>query len=1135
MKIRAQRLRVCVLQAVLIAFVVSAVVTAVIVPWSMARTAGLDSVREVAIPLVRRVVATARSEVLSILQLAPETTEHVLDSMLRTGQLRPGNTTHDIHEFIAIGLLHSPDMQLRYMCMIYKDCQMGCAQFDKASNTTALNVMQAISAGLYRLDLRNHNLDRDQERWIRQEFFNGSETASAIALSTCNSAAILDTVDKELDTIAVEMVDQAGVDFSSWEFSVLGNESSYVRVCSYALKQFGAPSLLRVTDGAIVSFLQRAEALYNDAPYHNKLHAADVVHAACYLITQTPEMHLSPMEKLSVVLAAALHDIGHPGRTNQFQCATLSDLALVYNDQSVLENHHASTGYRLMLDSGILDSLKEGPLRDLRRNVVGLILATDMGRHFELVSEFKSRMASGASHAEAKSLSMKMVIKLADSSNLCRPRAEMLEWVNRVYEEFLQQGDDEKARGLPVSANMDRDDSSVARLEQNYLKFICCPMFQVIVPWSMARTAGLDSVREVAIPLIRRVVATARSEVLHILQLAPETTEHVLDSMLRTGQLRPGNTTHDIHEFIAIGLLHSPDMQLRYMCMGYTDCRMGCAQFNKASNTTALNAKTVHSIVPVITKNEEAPFFFAEDTYFTSSARISGAEETIHVAALPTQDKYGLNWTTIVAVAESDYTGTLTHQSRSALIAGIAIVCGAPLAIGAVSIVALVVIMSATRKVFQAETSGVTTGIDKVMSLLLQIKNEDLTHDEVEQNVTQVMQAISAGLYKLDLRNHDLDRDQMRWIRQEFFNGSETASAIALSTCSSAAVLTSRVDRELEAIAEDLADEAGRNFSTWDFSVLGDDSCYVRVCSYALKQFGAPSLLRVTDGAIVSFLQRAEALYNDAPYHNKLHAADVVHAACYLITQTPEMHLSPMEKLSVVLAAALHDIGHPGRTNQFQCATLSDLALVYNDQSVLENHHASTGYRLMLDSGILDSLKEGPLRDLRRNVVGLILATDMGRHFELVSEFKSRMASGASHAEAKSLSMKMVIKLADSSNLCRPRAEMLEWVNRVYEEFLQQGDDEKARGLPVSANMDRDDSSVARLEQNYLKFICCPMFQAAAVGGLMRALQRKPLRRLLVSEPLTTYDAMPPGLTESTGCACRASERAASSVEPGSE
>ena len=77
---------------------------------------------------------------------------------------------------------------------------------------------------------------------------------------------------------------------------------------------------------------------------------------------------MSEKERLSIldltvsVIAAAAHDVGHPGVNNDFLKMTSSDLALRYNDQSVLEHFHAATCFEVLrdhLDHNWLSLLKQ--------------------------------------------------------------------------------------------------------------------------------------------------------------------------------------------------------------------------------------------------------------------------------------------------------------------------------------------------------------------------------------------------------------------------------------------------------------------------------------------------------------------------------------------------------------------------------------------------------------------------------------------------------------------------------------------------------------------------------------------------------------------------------------------------------
>ena len=86
-----------------------------------------------------------------------------------------------------------------------------------------------------------------------------------------------------------------------------------------------------------------------DIPYHNHLHAADVTQSTHILLSSSAlEEVFTPHEILAAILASSIHDVDHPGVTNQFLVNTESELALIYNDESVLENHHLAVAFKLM-------------------------------------------------------------------------------------------------------------------------------------------------------------------------------------------------------------------------------------------------------------------------------------------------------------------------------------------------------------------------------------------------------------------------------------------------------------------------------------------------------------------------------------------------------------------------------------------------------------------------------------------------------------------------------------------------------------------------------------------------------------------------------------------------------------------
>jgi len=50
----------------------------------------------------------------------------------------------------------------------------------------------------------------------------------------------------------------------------------------------------------------------------------------------------------SILIGGSIHDHEHPGFNNVYLVNTGNELAIRYNDQSVLENHHVASSFKLM-------------------------------------------------------------------------------------------------------------------------------------------------------------------------------------------------------------------------------------------------------------------------------------------------------------------------------------------------------------------------------------------------------------------------------------------------------------------------------------------------------------------------------------------------------------------------------------------------------------------------------------------------------------------------------------------------------------------------------------------------------------------------------------------------------------------
>ncbi|KAF5404799.1 Phosphodiesterase [Paragonimus heterotremus] len=90
----------------------------------------------------------------------------------------------------------------------------------------------------------------------------------------------------------------------------------------------------------------------------------------------------------------------------------------------------------------------------------------------------------------------------------------------------------------------------------------------------------------------------------------------------------------------------------------------------------------------------------------------------------------------------------------------------------------------------------------------------------------------------------------------------------------------------------------------------------------AYRIFQKRDLMRIfciDPATLVRYLLKVESSYHsDVPYHNALHAADVTQTSHYLLQAEPlEDVFSDLEILAVIFASAVHDVDHPGLTNQY--------------------------------------------------------------------------------------------------------------------------------------------------------------------------------------------------------------------------
>uniref|UniRef100_A0A452GEQ0 Phosphodiesterase n=1 Tax=Gopherus agassizii TaxID=38772 RepID=A0A452GEQ0_9SAUR len=285
-------------------------------------------------------------------------------------------------------------------------------------------------------------------------------------------------------------------DFNIFELEAVTNKRPLVYLGLKVFARFGVCEFLNCSEATLRAWFQVIEANYHSTnSYHNSTHAADVLHATAFFLgKERVKGNLDHLDEVAALIAATVHDVDHPGRTNSFLCNAGSELAVLYNDTAVLESHHTALAFQLTAKDNkcnIFKNIDRNHYRTLRQAIIDMVLATEMTKHFEHVNKFVNSinkpMSEGSdcecapnvkNFPENQTLIKRMMIKCADVANPCRPLELCIEWAGRISEEYFAQTDEEKRQGLPVVMPVfDRKTCSIPKSQISFIDYFITDMF----------------------------------------------------------------------------------------------------------------------------------------------------------------------------------------------------------------------------------------------------------------------------------------------------------------------------------------------------------------------------------------------------------------------------------------------------------------------------------------------------------------------------------------------------------------------------------------------------------------------------------------------------------------------------------
>ncbi|XP_023086722.1 cGMP-inhibited 3',5'-cyclic phosphodiesterase B isoform X2 [Piliocolobus tephrosceles] len=332
----------------------------------------------------------------------------------------------------------------------------------------------------------SRKLFQEGDNWLTEEAQNEQQTNIEQEVS--------------LDLILVEEYDSLIEKMSNWNFPIfelvekMGEKSGRIlsEVMYTLFQDTGLLEIFKIPTQQFMNYFRALENGYRDIPYSdgriNHGQIAYISSKSCSIPDESYgclSSNIPALELMALYVAAAMHDYDHPGRTNAFLVATNAPQAVLYNDRSVLENHHAASAWNLYLsrpEYNFLLHLDHVEFKRFRFLVIEAILATDLKKHFDFLAEFNAKAndvnSNGIewSNENDRLLVCQVCIKLADINGPAKVRDLHLKWTEGIVNEFYEQGDEEANLGLPISPFMDRSSPQLAKLQESFITHIVGPL-----------------------------------------------------------------------------------------------------------------------------------------------------------------------------------------------------------------------------------------------------------------------------------------------------------------------------------------------------------------------------------------------------------------------------------------------------------------------------------------------------------------------------------------------------------------------------------------------------------------------------------------------------------------------------------
>jgi hypothetical protein len=180
----------------------------------------------------------------------------------------------------------------------------------------------------------NNELDEEDREYIMQNIRPNKISEPAKQKKFRQRQSLESILEKMLAQEVVVILKQVSNTWTidMFEFSEKSGDIPVTIIGRYTMRLYNLCETLDINEIKLTFFFNEIGKQYKNNPYHNAIHAADVLSSGLYL-TKSSEVfsNLLDIEMLIVILSHLTHDVGHPGVNNRFLINISDELAIRCN------------------------------------------------------------------------------------------------------------------------------------------------------------------------------------------------------------------------------------------------------------------------------------------------------------------------------------------------------------------------------------------------------------------------------------------------------------------------------------------------------------------------------------------------------------------------------------------------------------------------------------------------------------------------------------------------------------------------------------------------------------------------------------------------------------------------------------